>query len=78
MNQEGQAEAQGETSPEMPVEVQPPGKVKRFIKECIRVLRVTRKPNRTEYLTTVKVTGLGIAIIGFIGFIIFLIRQLIL
>ena len=51
-------------------------KLKRFIKEAGRVLRITKKPNKEEYLTTVKVTGLGCAVIGAIGFIVFLIRQL--
>ncbi|MEK6969418.1 MAG: protein translocase SEC61 complex subunit gamma [Nanoarchaeota archaeon] len=51
-------------------------KVKRFIKETIRVLRITKKPNKEEYKSIVKVTGLGICIIGAIGFIIFLLKQL--
>jgi protein transport protein SEC61 subunit gamma and related proteins len=51
-------------------------KLKKFFKETLRVLRITRKPNKQEYLTTVKVTGLGAAIIGAIGFVIFLIKQL--
>jgi protein transport protein SEC61 subunit gamma and related proteins len=55
---------------------QKPNKLKKFIKESIRVLRVTKKPNKDEYLGIVKVTGLGIAIIGTIGFLIFLGRQL--
>lgn len=50
-------------------------KVKRFIKETIRVLRITKKPNKEEYKNIVKVTGLGICIIGVIGFIIFLLKQ---
>ena len=53
-----------------------PGKVKRFIKECLRVLHITKKPNKEEYLTTMKVTGLGIGLIGALGFIIFLVKQL--
>ena len=57
-------------------EEQKPNKVKRFINECWRVLRITKKPDKEEYLTLVKVTGLGMAIIGAIGFIIFLIKQL--
>lgn len=52
-----------------------PNKLKRFIKESVRVLRVTKKPNKEEYMSIVKVTGLGIAIIGVIGFIIFILRQ---
>ena len=52
-------------------------KIKRFINEAIRVLRVTKKPNKDEYLTIVKVTGLGMLIIGAIGFIIFIISRFI-
>jgi protein transport protein SEC61 subunit gamma-like protein len=51
-------------------------KIKRFLKETHRVLRITKKPNKEEFKTTVKVTGLGAAVIGVIGFIIFLIKQL--
>ena len=50
-------------------------KVKRFIKEAMRVLRITKKPNKTEFSSIVKVTGLGMLIIGAIGFIIFLANQ---
>ncbi len=52
-------------------------KTKRFYKQTIRVLRITRKPGKEEYLTVVKVTGLGMAVIGLMGFVIFMIKQLI-
>lgn len=52
------------------------GRLKKFFKETMRVLRITKKPNKEEYLTSVKITGIGIAIIGAIGFVIFLIVQL--
>ena len=51
-------------------------KLKRFIKETIRVLRITKKPNKEEYKNLLKVTSLGISIIGALGFIIFLVKQL--
>jgi len=51
-------------------------RIKRFLKETRRVLRITRKPNKEEFKTTVKVTGLGAAIIGALGFVIFLLKQL--
>ncbi|MFH1850152.1 MAG: protein translocase SEC61 complex subunit gamma [archaeon] len=51
-------------------------KVRRFGNECLRVLRITRKPDRTEFMTIVKVSGLGIIIIGFIGFAIQMLKQL--
>ncbi len=49
---------------------------KRFVKECFRVLKVTKKPDKAEFATVVKVSALGIAIIGLIGFAIHLIKVL--
>lgn len=51
-------------------------KIKRFIIESKRVLKVTRKPDKEEFQTIVKVSGLGILIIGLIGFIIQMVKQL--
>lgn len=51
-------------------------KLKRFGKECIRVIKITKKPSMTEFKTIVKVSGLGIIVIGLIGFIVQLVRQL--
>ena len=47
-----------------------------FIKQSKRVLKVARKPDREEYLNFSKVTAIGIAIIGVIGFVIVLLGQL--
>ncbi|HLC88879.1 MAG TPA: protein translocase SEC61 complex subunit gamma [Candidatus Nanoarchaeia archaeon] len=57
-------------------EIQQPSRLKRYWKETVRVIRITKKPNKEEYKNVVKVTALGIAIIGVIGFIIFLMVQL--
>lgn len=51
-------------------------KLKKFFKECKRVLRVTRKPSRDEFKTIVKVSALGMAVIGLIGFLISMTKQL--
>ena len=51
-------------------------KLKRFWKECVRVLRVTKKPDSLEFKTIVKITGIGIIIIGLIGFMIHLIKVM--
>ncbi len=40
-----------------------------FIGECVRVLRVTKKPTKEEYWTITKVSAIGILIIGLLGFI---------
>ncbi|MEM4336530.1 MAG: protein translocase SEC61 complex subunit gamma [Candidatus Woesearchaeota archaeon] len=50
-------------------------KIKNFINKCKIVLRVTKKPTKQELMTIVKVSGIGILIIGFIGFIIQIIKQ---
>ena len=52
------------------------GKLKRFGKECIRVLKVTKKPTKDEFKTIVKVSGLGIIVIGLIGFLIQIIKEI--
>jgi protein transport protein SEC61 subunit gamma-like protein len=48
----------------------------RFMKMNQRVLRVAKRPDREEYINVAKITGLGIIVIGVIGFIISLITQL--
>lgn len=45
-------------------------KLKEFFRECIRVLKITKKPTKFEFKTIVKASALGMAIIGIIGFII--------
>ena len=45
-------------------------KLKLWFIEARRVLVITKKPNRQEFMTIVKVTSIGTLIIGLIGFII--------
>jgi protein transport protein SEC61 subunit gamma-like protein len=51
-------------------------KFKSFLIECKRVLLVTKKPTPIEFKTIVKVSGLGIALIGLIGFLVQMIQQI--
>ena len=51
-------------------------RLKSFYAECVRVFKITKKPTRQEYMAIVKVSGLGILIIGLIGFVIHIIDQL--
>ncbi|MSR86071.1 protein translocase SEC61 complex subunit gamma [Candidatus Woesearchaeota archaeon] len=51
-------------------------KFKSFVKECRRVLQITKKPSTEEYKAIVKVTGIGILLIGALGFIISMIGAL--
>ena len=50
-------------------------KIKRFFKECVRVLKITKKPSMLEFKTIVKASGLGMIIIGLLGFIISMVKQ---
>ncbi|MBN1170346.1 protein translocase SEC61 complex subunit gamma [Candidatus Micrarchaeota archaeon] len=46
-------------------------------KRCIRILHISRKPTGDEYAKVARVTALGIAIFGLVGFIIFILFGLI-
>ena len=54
------------------------GRLKDFWIQTKRVLRVTKKPDKQEFWTIVKVSGLGILVIGLIGFIFSILNQIIL
>jgi len=45
-------------------------------KEIKRVLQITKKPNKEEFKTIIKVTSLGMVLIGVIGFIISIVTKL--
>lgn len=50
---------------------------KSFTRECVRVFKITKKPTKEEYKTIAKISGLGIGIIGLLGFVVHLIRVLV-
>ena len=52
-------------------------KLKSFFLQSKRVLKITKKPGKEEYKITLKVSGLGILLIGLIGFIIYIIGIMI-
>jgi protein transport protein SEC61 subunit gamma-like protein len=52
-------------------------KLKSFYKEWRRVFRITKKPTKEEFKAIVKVSGLGILLIGFIGFLVHVVDKLI-
>ncbi|MCK9152212.1 protein translocase SEC61 complex subunit gamma [Methanobacterium alcaliphilum] len=47
-----------------------------FINQCKRVLHVAKKPDKDEFINVAKITGIGIIIIGVIGFAVTFIAQL--
>jgi len=55
----------------------PVQKLREFAMESRRVLRVTKKPDQQEFSTIVKISGLGIILIGLIGFLTTLVGTLV-
>jgi protein transport protein SEC61 subunit gamma and related proteins len=51
-------------------------KLKSFATQSKRVFKVTKKPTNEELKVTVKVTGIGILLIGAVGFLIHLAWKL--
>lgn len=52
-------------------------KLKDFSTECKRVLRVTKKPDKMEFRTIVKIAGIGMVVIGFLGFFVHFVKELV-
>lgn len=50
--------------------------VKGKFREYMRVLKIAEKPGRDEYKMSLKITGIGILLIGLIGFMFFFVAQL--
>ena len=50
--------------------------LKSFALECKRVLTITRKPSKEEFRTIVTVSGIGIVLVGLIGFLMLLFVRL--
>ncbi len=42
----------------------------------LRVLKLTKKPSREEFLTIAKVAGIGILAVGAIGFIVYVLLTM--
>ena len=47
--------------------------IKSTIRKYSRVLQIARKPGKDEFVSSSKICALGIAVIGFVGFAIFLV-----
>ncbi|MEM5871448.1 MAG: protein translocase SEC61 complex subunit gamma [Candidatus Aenigmatarchaeota archaeon] len=50
--------------------------LKETIENWKRVLQIARKPDKFEFTTTSKICAIGLVLIGFIGFVIFMISIL--
>ena len=50
--------------------------IKEFVMKCVRVWRVTRKPTTQEFKLISKVSAIGLLLIGFIGFLVAMIVNI--
>jgi len=46
--------------------------LKEAVENWKRVVQVARKPNKFEFTSTSKICAIGLVLIGFIGFVIFM------
>lgn len=53
-------------------------KLTKFISDAKRVLIVSKKPGKEEFMSSFKITGIGLSIIGLVGLVTFLIFHFIL
>lgn len=51
--------------------------MRKFLQNCRRTLQVAKKPDKSEYLQVAKITGLGILLVGFVGFVIMFVSYII-
>ena len=42
-----------------------------------RVLKMARKPTNEEYEKTIKIVGIGIFLVGALGFVIYILREIV-
>jgi len=52
-----------------------PFNLKSFLGQCNRVWHLMKKPDKTEFTTIAKVSAIGLAAVGVIGFVINLIMS---
>jgi len=52
--------------------------IRETIRKYLRVMQIARKPGKDEFVSISKICALGVFIIGFIGFAIFLVFVLLL
>ena len=50
--------------------------IRETFRKYLRVLHVARKPTKEEFITTGKMSALGMGVIGVIGFVIFIVFSL--
>jgi protein transport protein SEC61 subunit gamma-like protein len=50
--------------------------IQKTLKEWNRVIKLSRKPKKNEFMMIAKITGMGIIVVGAVGFVIRMVIQL--
>ena len=81
--EESNVQGQQKVEPKQEQKVEKPkgpgifGRIKNMLANYKRVIDVARKPTKEDFISSAKITGSGILLIGVIGFIIFLLYFLV-
>lgn len=51
--------------------------MKEFIERCLRILHIAKKPSRRELDEIMRIAGLGILVVGFVGVVLYIIFSII-
>jgi len=51
--------------------------IRKMYSETRRIIVLTRKPKKSEFNETIKVTGFGIIFMGFVGFLVLLVSRVV-
>jgi len=51
--------------------------IKNKLSQYLRVISVSKKPDREEFWSAAKICGVGILVIGLIGFVIYVLFRLV-
>ena len=49
--------------------------IKETLDNYKRVLQIARKPDREEFVHTAKICGTGVAVVGILGFVLYLVST---
>ena len=49
--------------------------IRETVKNYIRILQISKKARKVEFLETIRICGIGIAVVGMIGFLFYLVNT---
>ena len=50
-------------------------RIREILENYRRVLQIARKPDRNEFISTAKICGMGMMVVGLVGFVLYLVST---